>query len=235
MGGDVEDLEDDSDVELEGVDLEGVDDVMEESIHETKIATTTDQKVAPSGATGKEIDDDAAVVLAAEEAAELEAANREREELIQANLIEQAEGQPPATADVQSRLDYLLNQSDVFAHFLAGSVASVNKKNAKSGKGRGKGRLTEEEEDAQLLKSAQSKRRVVRLDHQPSCLAPICQMHPYQLEGLNWLIKLHDHGINAILADGAFILGELLPFRQPTNAHALGHHSQLVAPSLRLN
>lgn len=26
-------------------------------------------------------------------------------------------------------------------------------------------------------------------------------MHPYQLEGLNWLIKLHDHGISGILAD----------------------------------
>ena len=61
--------------------------------------------------------------------------------------------------------------------------------------------MTEEEEDSQMLASAQSKRRVVRLDHQPKCLAPNCKMHPYQLEGLNWMIKLHDHGINGILAD----------------------------------
>ena len=26
-------------------------------------------------------------------------------------------------------------------------------------------------------------------------------MRPYQLEGLNWLIKLYEHGINGILAD----------------------------------
>lgn len=26
-------------------------------------------------------------------------------------------------------------------------------------------------------------------------------MRPYQLEGLNWLIKLHDSNINGILAD----------------------------------
>lgn len=26
-------------------------------------------------------------------------------------------------------------------------------------------------------------------------------MRPYQLEGLNWMIKLHDNGINGILAD----------------------------------
>lgn len=61
--------------------------------------------------------------------------------------------------------------------------------------------MTEAEEDEQMLKSAQSKRRVIRLDKQPSILAPHCQMHPYQLEGLNWLIRLHCNGINGILAD----------------------------------
>ena len=133
----------------------------------------------------------------------MEAARKERLELLKAD--EDAQAKHPGPVDAQSRLDYLLHQSDVFAHFLAGSVAATNsKKSAKGGKGRGKGRLTEEEEDAQLLKSAQSKRRVIRLDHQPACLAPCCKMHPYQLEGLNWLIKLHDHGINAILADGMF-------------------------------
>jgi SNF2 family DNA or RNA helicase len=81
-------------------------------------------------------------------------------------------------------------------------VAATSSKSKKGGsRGNKKGRLTEDEEDAQLLKSAQSKRRVIRLDHQPSILAPHCQMHPYQLEGLNWLIKLHCNGINGILAD----------------------------------
>lgn len=61
--------------------------------------------------------------------------------------------------------------------------------------------MTEAEEDEQMLKSAQSKRRVVRVDKQPSILAAHCKMHPYQLEGLNWLIKLHCSGINGILAD----------------------------------
>jgi len=83
-----------------------------------------------------------------------------------------------------------------------GSVAvSSRKKKGKGGNRGKKGRLTEAEEDAQLLKSAQSKRRTIRLDTQPSNLASYCKMHPYQLEGLNWLIKTHDHGINGILAD----------------------------------
>jgi hypothetical protein len=85
---------------------------------------------------------------------------------------------------------------------MTGSVATA-KKGGKKGEGnRGKkGRMTEAEEDAQLLKCAQSKRHTIRLDKQPTNLASHCKMHPYQLEGLNWLIKLHDHGINGILAD----------------------------------
>lgn len=85
---------------------------------------------------------------------------------------------------------------------LSGSVATGKKGGRKGTGNRGKkGRMTEAEEDAQMLKSAQSKRRTIRLDKQPSILASHCKMHPYQLEGLNWLIKLHDHGINGILAD----------------------------------
>jgi SWI/SNF-related matrix-associated actin-dependent regulator of chromatin subfamily A member 5 len=77
-------------------------------------------------------------------------------------------------------------------------AASTKRGKASRGKSN---RMTEAEEDANLLKSAESKRRVVRVDKQPSNLVSHCQMHPYQLEGLNWMIKLHDHGINGILAD----------------------------------
>jgi SWI/SNF-related matrix-associated actin-dependent regulator of chromatin subfamily A member 5 len=86
---------------------------------------------------------------------------------------------------------------------IPGTVASqVKKGKGKKGGSRGKtGRMTEAEEDEQLLKTAQSKRTVVRLDHQPTLLADHCTMHPYQLEGLNWLIKLHCNRINGILAD----------------------------------
>lgn len=85
---------------------------------------------------------------------------------------------------------------------LIGSVVATKKGSKKGAGNRGKkGRMTEAEEDAQMLKSAQSKRRTIRVDKQPSILASHCKMHPYQLEGLNWLIKLHDHGINGILAD----------------------------------
>ena len=176
--------------------------------------------------------------LAKLEAEELEEARKERMELMaseQKKLLSSAPNQGDASKE--DKLNYLLSQSEVFAHFLAGKkekdllllrihtnikcqltlysiiylslllllllLGSVAAKSGKKGGGnRGKkGRMTEAEEDAQLLKSAQSKRHTIRLDKQPSILAPHCKMHPYQLEGLNWLIKLHDHGINGILAD----------------------------------
>ena len=90
-----------------------------------------------------------------------------------------------------------------------GSVATNSKKNkgstttlSSSSSSRGKkNRMTEAEEDAQLLKTATSARRTVYLHTQPTILSDSCTMHKYQLEGLNWMIKLHDHGINGILAD----------------------------------
>mmetsp|Transcript_24791 Transcript_24791/g.57073 ORF Transcript_24791/g.57073 Transcript_24791/m.57073 type:complete len:247 (+) Transcript_24791:244-984(+) len=69
------------------------------------------------------------------------------------------------------------------------------------GKGSGRGRMSEAAEDAQLMAQSQSAQKVTRLEKQPGILVKECKMHPYQLEGLNWLIKLHDTGLNGILAD----------------------------------
>ena len=49
------------------------------------------------------------------------------------------------------------------------------------------------------MKDAQSQLHVHRVTRQPSTIT--ATMRPYQVEGLNWLVKLHDNGINGILAD----------------------------------
>lgn len=181
---------DDSDVELEGVDLEDDEPTGEDEVVESEKLGSND------------MDDDVDEDLEHDDHDELEAARKERLELMAAEAKKVLPEAPRmGKASVQEQLDYLLSQSEVFAHFLAGSVAAQTKGKKKGGS-RGKtGRLTEAEEDEQMLKSAQSKRRVIRLDTQPSILAPHCKMHSYQLEGLNWLIKLHCNGINGILAD----------------------------------
>jgi len=180
-----------SDVELEGMELGGIEDAEDEP----------EESPSEEENDGKKDNDEEDTLLAKEEEDEMEEARKERMELMDLEKKKMAK-QHKEEEDAHHRLEYLCAQSEVFAHFLAGSVAASGKTPANKTGSRGKkGRMTEAEEDAQLLKSAQSKRRTVRLDKQPSNLSPICKMHAYQLEGLNWLIKLHDHGINGILAD----------------------------------
>ena len=158
-----DDDDDNSDVELTGVDMEGDDDEVMGTIEDQEVDTAT------------AVAEDGAEVLAAQEQDEINEARKERMELAAA----EAKGANAAPATAQDRIQYLLAQSEVFAHFLAGSVAAVGAKKGKGSRGKS-GRLTEAEEDAQLLKTALSKRRVVRLDTQPSILASHCKMHPYQ-------------------------------------------------------
>ena len=173
-------------------------------------------------------DDDAMDEYEKEESQELEATKKERAELLEAELKrksssatgvtssndktsgEEEEDTAAEAAPVVDKFQYLIGQSEVFAHFLAGSVASSSSSSSSSARGKkcGKGRkasksgrMTEAEEDAALLKTATSARRTVYLTDQPKILSDECNMHKYQLEGLNWMIKLHDHGINGILAD----------------------------------
>ncbi|KAM7256171.1 hypothetical protein ACFE04_011912 [Oxalis oulophora] len=101
----------------------------------------------------------------------------------------------------KGRLQYLLQQTELFAHFAKGSSSSSQKKG--KGRGRNASKLTEEEEDEVYLKEEEDglagERGNTRLLTQPSCIQG--KMRDYQLAGLNWLIRLYENGINGILAD----------------------------------
>ena len=149
----------DSDVELEGMDLgddgEGDD--------------NADVDTNPTVSTSVEPDEEVIDKLATEDQDELEAAHRERTELMAAERTKVAALTDDSNAPMESKLQYLISQSDVFAHFLAGSVAASGKKRGvgkKSGSRGKKNRMTEAEEDAQLLKTAESRRSVIRLNKQ---------------------------------------------------------------------
>jgi hypothetical protein len=118
-----EDTEDSSDVELEGMDVDDstphdstvedtamIVDAEDEVLHNESDTHNNDN---PHDHVNTEVDD--------REAQELEEARKERQELMaaeQKKIAQQQRTQGPATA--QERLDYILAQSDVFAHFLAG-------------------------------------------------------------------------------------------------------------------
>jgi hypothetical protein len=79
------------------------------------------------------------------------------------------------------------------------TLAQANAKG--KGKGRGaRGRATEAEEDSALLASADDGAAVTHLTVQPSVIKN-GTMRGYQVQGLNWLIRLYERGINGILAD----------------------------------
>eukprot|EP00004_Rigifila_ramosa_P019855 TRINITY_DN5102_c0_g1_i3.p1 TRINITY_DN5102_c0_g1~~TRINITY_DN5102_c0_g1_i3.p1 ORF type:complete len:635 (-),score=159.93 TRINITY_DN5102_c0_g1_i3:1392-3296(-) len=72
-----------------------------------------------------------------------------------------------------------------------------------SGSATRRGRQREAEEDAELLKATldgSSALQHTRLVQQPACIKG-GTMRGYQLDGLNWLIQLHETGLNGILAD----------------------------------
>ncbi|KAL4291817.1 hypothetical protein GQ457_14G014740 [Hibiscus cannabinus] len=98
----------------------------------------------------------------------------------------------------KGRLKYLLQQTELFAHFAKGDQSSSQKK--VKGRGRHASKVTEEEEDEEYLKEEEDGLSGnTRLVTQPSCIQG--KMRDYQLAGLNWLIRLYENGINGILAD----------------------------------
>ncbi|KAM7467073.1 hypothetical protein LguiB_014635 [Lonicera macranthoides] len=136
----------------------------------------------------------------------------------------------------KGRLKYLLQQTELFAHFAKGDQSSSQKKT--KGSGRHASKLTEEEEDEECLKEEEdglSGTGNTRLLVQPSCIQG--KMRDYQLAGLNWLIRLYENGINGILADEMglgktlqtiSLLGYLHEFRGITGPH------MVVAPKSTL-
>lgn len=120
------------------------------------------------------------------------------------------------------RFRYLLGLTDLFRHFIEtnpnphiqeimreidrqNEEAAAAKKSAKKARDRAGGasakkRLTEAEEDAELLKDEKQggSAETVFRDSPPFIQG---QMRDYQVAGLNWLISLHENGISGILAD----------------------------------
>ncbi|KAG7258428.1 hypothetical protein CRUP_031798 [Coryphaenoides rupestris] len=129
--------------------------------------------------------------------------------------------------DRTNRFEYLLKQTEVFAHFIQPAAQKTptsplkmkpgrprikkdEKQNLLSvGEQRGeiandnsnRHRRTEQEEDEELLSESNKATNVcTRFDDSPSYVKS-GKMRDYQVRGLNWLISLYENGINGILAD----------------------------------
>ncbi|KAK9469409.1 SNF2 family N-terminal domain-containing protein [Lipomyces arxii] len=116
--------------------------------------------------------------------------------------------------DSARRFRYLIGLTDLFRHFIdirAQQDAEVreilDEAESKAPRGRPKKavddkrrRKTEQEEDAELmLDEEQDGSETTIFTESPSFVHG--QMRDYQIQGLNWLISLHENGISGILAD----------------------------------
>lgn len=117
--------------------------------------------------------------------------------------------------DRSKRFDYLLKQTEIFSHFMAGprdktpssplkckpGRPNKDKKEKKSSAADHRHRMTEQEEDDELLTdAAKTLKAVTRFDESPSFIKN-GELRDYQIRGLNWMIDLYENGINGILAD----------------------------------
>ncbi|XP_025201140.1 chromatin-remodeling complex ATPase chain Iswi [Melanaphis sacchari] len=123
--------------------------------------------------------------------------------------------------DRGKRFDYLLKQTEIFAHFMTAnqkkdgsSSANATGNTPKKAKGRPRKpkaetgdsadlrhRQTEQEEDEELLKeSLAADKYITQFDESPYYIQN-GELRDYQIRGLNWMISLYENGINGILAD----------------------------------
>ncbi|KAL2534594.1 chromatin remodeling factor17 [Abeliophyllum distichum] len=188
---------------------------------------------------GQEIEDNEEGNSVSNEVAKREKARLQEMERLKKQKIQEILDAQNAAIDAdmnnkgKGRLKYLLQQTELFAHFAKGDQSTSQKK--AKGSGRHASKVTEEEEDEEYLKEEESGAGNTRLLAQPSCIQG--KMRDYQLAGLNWLIRLYENGINGILADEMglgktlqtiSLLGYLHEFRGITGPH------MVVAPKSTL-
>ncbi|KAJ8101937.1 SNF2 family N-terminal domain-containing protein [Lipomyces tetrasporus] len=146
---------------------------------------------------------------------ELEAPASEKTKRKQALQAKKKQLDKQKLIDSARRFRYLIGLTDLFRHFIdiraqqdheikqildeADSKASRGRprKNASSDH---RHRKTEQEEDAELMKDeAEEESETTVFTESPSFINGT--MRDYQVQGLNWLISLHENGISGILAD----------------------------------
>uniref|UniRef100_A0A8C2JUM6 SWI/SNF related, matrix associated, actin dependent regulator of chromatin, subfamily a, member 5 n=1 Tax=Cyprinus carpio TaxID=7962 RepID=A0A8C2JUM6_CYPCA len=163
--------------------------------------------------------------------AEDDASENGQDEASDTAMDSEAQSSPPSTkekdqpggyeekvkTDRTNRFDYLLKQTELFAHFIQPAAQKTPTSPLKMKPGRprikkdekqnllsagdNRHRRTEQEEDEELLNENSKATSVcTRFDDSPSYVKN-GKLRDYQVRGLNWLISLYENGINGILAD----------------------------------
>ncbi|KAG0670478.1 chromatin-remodeling ATPase isw1 [Maudiozyma exigua] len=114
--------------------------------------------------------------------------------------------------NTEKRLKELLSISPLFRHFIENKAKEDSTfkaildgfDNKTNGSSTQRKRKTEREEDAELLKEEEDEENDednIQFEFRDSPGYVDGQLRPYQIQGLNWLISLHNNGLSGILAD----------------------------------
>jgi SWI/SNF-related matrix-associated actin-dependent regulator of chromatin subfamily A member 5 len=131
---------------------------------------------------------------------------RQKEALDNLRKLQNKEIEAAQEKSAQQRLKYLLDQTEIFTHFVKGpltsSQSSIPNEASTGGtptkRRRSSGDLEANDEDEDANQEETSQFITIWTVSPPFVRG---EMRDYQIHGLNWLIKLYDNGINGILAD----------------------------------
>jgi hypothetical protein len=118
------------------------------------------------------------------------------------------------------RLEFLLKQSNIFSHFgqvkedqakygIKGSVKREQRGSSERNQNSSRRDPGGDENKDEELEEA-DEHQATFLTSQPTTLG-FGKMRDYQLEGLNWMIRLQENGVNGILADEVSLKFQFLP------------------------
>lgn len=114
--------------------------------------------------------------------------------------------------DRVKRFNYLLEQTELFGHFMSASTskspksphkfkAPADKRKRRSSEGAStRHRMSEADEDDDFLEDDLNDTAITHFTENPFFIKN-GKMRDYQVRGLNWMISLYENGINGILAD----------------------------------
>lgn len=198
---DMEEEEEEEEESVEDADVEMDDD--RESAHDQD--TEEEEAEAADDADKKEplmSSEERAALLKEEEAVLQQQRDRQVKSLeaVKETLAQDSEWTKKSQAE--KKMAFLMAQSDVFTSFLMGGSSTLGKemsKNKAAKESNSRRSKNSEQADAQTLMEMDDA-RFTRITQQPKSIK-FGTMKPYQLEGLNWMIRLHDSGVNGILAD----------------------------------
>lgn len=118
--------------------------------------------------------------------------------------------------ETAKRFRYLLGLTDLFRHFIDIRATNdrklkaivraydnehtlLNARRKSAIKANSRRRKTEKEEDAELIQDEEYEEPTTVITESPAYIKG--ELRPYQIQGLNWLIALHENSLSGILAD----------------------------------